>query len=197
MVGNTAEEYAVEMHRPEQDTIQHAPMTQDNSFRIVLARANDPQVCTFWVGLYKSGRTGTSKEFLQIEKLDDAFKYLSEVGLSEDQPLMLSDNTGATHRQFFLLPQKVFALDPKAGKGLILNTLEALVQKKAGLYLAPTLLNHPDARLLLGELVVGLAKLKTEEVYLLATDIGVNQLLNISLSVKENLKNTRDVWIFH
>ena len=197
MGGNTAEESAVEMHRPEQDSMQHAPMTQDNSLRIVLARASDPQVCNFCVGLYKSGGTGTTQEFLQIEKLDEAFKYLSEVGLAEGQPLMLSDNTGTAHRQFFLLPQNVFAQDPRAGKNLILNTLEALVQKKAGLYLAPTLLNHPDARTLLGELVVGLAKLKTEEVYLLTTDIGVNQLLNISLSVKEHLKNTRDVWIFH
>ncbi len=185
------------MHRPEEGTIQHAPMTQDNSLRIVLARANDPLVCTFWVGLYKSGGTGTTKEFLAIEKLDDAFKYLSEVGLSEGQPLMLSDNTGEAHRQYYLLPQNVFAQDPRAGKNMILGTLEALVQKKAGIYLAPTLLHHPDARLLLGELVVGLAKLKTEEVYLLTTDIGVNQLLNISLLVKEHLKSTRDVWIFH
>ncbi|RYZ88874.1 MAG: hypothetical protein EOP04_08310 [Proteobacteria bacterium] len=187
----------MEMHRPEQSSIQHAPMTQDNSLRIVLSRANDPQTCPFWVGVYKSAGTGTTKEFLQIEKIDEAFKYLSETGLSEDQPLMLSDNTGATHRQFFLLPQKAFAYDPQAGKTLVLKTLEALVQTKAGLYLAPSLLHMPETRQLLSELIVGLARLKTEEVYLLTTDIGVNQLLNISLAVKESLKNKRDVWIFH
>lgn len=172
-------------------------MTQDNSLRIVLSRANDPQTCPFWVGIYKSAGSGTTKEFLQIEKLDEAFKYLSEVGLAEDQPLMLSDNTGASHRQFFLLPQRAFVNDPQAAKSLVLNTLEALIQTKAGLYLAPSLLHLPETRQLLSELIVGLAKLKTEEVYLLTTDIGVNQLLNISLAVKENLKNKRDVWIFH
>ena len=197
MGGNTAQEYVVDIHRPQESSIHQGPMTNDNSLRIVLSRAGDPQVCNFWVGLYKSRGMGTSKEFLQIEKLDEAFRYLSEVGLIEDQALMHSDNTGVVHRQFFLLPQHEFASNTKVGKALILDTLEALVQKKAGLYLAPSLLNLNNAKQLLGELLVGLAKLKTEEIYLLTTGIGVNQLLNISLAVKEHLRDTRDVWIFH
>ncbi|MBC7661240.1 MAG: hypothetical protein H7249_16210 [Chitinophagaceae bacterium] len=187
----------MDIHRPEASSAQETPKTHDDSLRIVLARPGDPQACNFWVGLYKSRGTGTSKEFLQIEKLDEAFKYLSEVGLSEDQPLMHSDNTGAVHRQFFLLPQAAFARDTKVGKELILKTLSDLVQKKVGLYLSPNLLNLPETKQLLGELVLGLANLKTEEVFLLTTDIGVNQLLNISLLVKEHLRDSRNVWIFH
>lgn len=169
----------------------------DNGLRIILSRGSDPQTCAFWIGLYRSGGEGSSKDFLKIEKLDDAFKYLSEVGLSDDQPLMYSDNTGTEHRQFFLLPQQKFGGDIEAGRILILSTLESLGQKKVGLYLAPSLLNRPGTEEILGALVEGLAKLKTEEVYLLTTDIGINQLLSTSLKVKEHLRNRRSVWIFH
>lgn len=169
----------------------------DNSLRIILSRASDPQLCNFWIGLYKAKGKGTSHEFLEIEKLDEAFKYLSEVGLTDNQALMHSDNTGATHRQFFLLPETSFKADIESGKSLVLKTLESLGQKKAGLYISPALLNQASIQDTLTDLVEGLAKLKTEEVYLLTTDIGINQLLNISLHVKEQLKNRRDVWIFH
>ena len=169
----------------------------DNSLRIILSRASDPQICNFWIGLYKAKGKGTSHEFLEIEKLDEAFKYLSEVGLTDDQPLMHSDNTGATHRQFFLLPETSFKADIESAKGQVLRTIESLGQKKTGLYISPTLLNQTSILNTLTDLVGGLAKLKTEEVYLLTTDIGVNQLLNISLHVKDHLRNRRDVWIFH
>ncbi len=182
----------VDVHIDQLSAPQNSDLQLDNGLRIILSRASDPEVCSFWIGLYKSRGQGTSKEFLKIERLDEAFKYLSEVGLADDQPLMHSDNTGDFHRQFFLLPQSRFA-----AKSLILKTLESLGQKKTGLYLAPNLLNRPDSHEILGELVEGLAKLKTDEVYLLTSDIGVNQLLNISLKVKELLRNRRDVWIFH
>lgn len=176
---------------------QTAEFHVDNSLRIILSRANDPQSCNFWIGLYKTRGQGTSKEFLKIESLDEAFKYLSEVGLGDDQPLMYSDNTGAVHRQFFLLPQQRFSSDLEGGKNLILKTLESLGQRKMGLYLAPSLLNHPETEEILSTLVEGLAKLKTEEVYLLTTDIGINQLLSTALRVKDHLQNRRNVWIFH
>ena len=169
----------------------------DNSLRIILSRASDPQLCNFWIGLYKAKGMGSSHEFLEIQKLDDAFKYLSEIGLTDNQALMHSDNTGLAHRQFFLLPESSFKADLESGKALVLKTLESLGQKKAGIYLSPALLDNAYTADTLSDLVEGLAKLKTEEVYLLTTDIGVNQLLNISLRVKEHLRNRREVWIFH
>ncbi len=183
--------------RPEPSSILEVPVSNDNSLRIVLSRANDPQTCTFWVALYKSGGKGTSREFLKIQKLEDSFQYLNDIGLSEDGPLMLSDNTDAIHRQFFLLPQKAFAANPKAGKDLVLKTLAALVQKKSGLYLAPPGVSLVDRMEILRDLITDLAKLKTEEICLLTTNIGLNPLLSISLNVKESLRNTRDVWVFH
>ena len=187
----------MDTHKHEQSSQQHAPVTNDDSLRIVLSRANDPQICTFWVGLYKNNGTGSTKEFLQIERLDEAFRYLIEVGLTEHEPLMLSDNTGAVHRQFFLLPQKAFAADPVAGKLLISKTLSDLVQKKAGIHLASSIAGAADRQEILTDLVVGLARHKMEEIHLLTADIGVNQLLNVSLTAKESLKAVRDVWIFH
>lgn len=169
----------------------------DNNLRIILCRASDPQLCSFWVGLYKSRGHGSSHQFLDFSKIDEAFRFLSEVGIADDQPLMFSDNSGEVHRQFYLLPDIQFSREPEQALHLVLQTLEALDQKKVGLYLSPALLKRPEMLALLSSLVEGFAKLKTKEVYLLTTDIGLNQLLNVSLNVKRDLQNRRDVWIFH
>ncbi len=165
--------------------------------KIILCRANDPAPCSFWVGLYKSGGTGTTAKFLESTRLDEAFRYLGEQGLNDNQPLMFSDNSGAVHRQYFLLPQSRVTKDKEKSKSLILSTVQSLGQKEIGLYLAPKLFDQPETESYLGELIDGFAKLKIDTLNLLTTDIGVNQLLNVSLKIKEGLRSSREIWVLH
>jgi hypothetical protein len=185
------------LHSDQLLTPNDSDLPPESGLRIILSRATDPDTCSFWIGLYKSGGQGTSSVFLKIERLDDAFKYLSEVGLPDDQAMMHSDSTGTFPRQFFLLPQMRFVQDESAAKAMILKTVEALGTKKAGLYLSPSLLGQNDNKNILREVIEGLARLTMDEISLLTSDIGVNQLLNISLDVKERLKDQRNIWVSH
>ncbi len=171
--------------------------THESGLRIVLFRATDPDPCSFWVGLYKSKGKGNTAKFLEAHKLDDAFRYLGEEGLEDDQPLMFSDNSGASHRQFFLLPESSVSRDANTSKALLLSTVEALGQKEIGLYLAPKLLRQPETEGYLSQLIEGFARLKIGTLHLLTTDIGVNELINVSLKIKESLRHTREIWVLH
>lgn len=168
----------------------------EDAFHVILTRSKDPIQCSFWISLYKQGSV-TSPQFLRASSLEEAFSILSEKGLAETRPLMLSDNSDSKHRQYFLLPEEIFQTNPIEAKSLILSTLKDLAQDKVGFYFCPSVVGLDQSVRTIADILRGLSLLRTREAHLYTGEIGVSKLLNAALSVKEEIRGHRDVWIFH
>jgi hypothetical protein len=163
---------------------------------LIITRPEDTTHCPFWVGLYKKGEAG-AQEVFGLERIDDVFKLLTEEGLNEEQALMLSDSSGQAVRQFYLVPEVLCRKDRMGAKALILKTVEAMKPSRIGLYFGIDAKDPDSSRLLLEEILMGLAETGIRELFLFTGDLGVNTVLNAALCVKHGLAGSLDMRVFH
>lgn len=163
---------------------------------LIITRPEDSADCPFWIGLYKKGEAG-AREVFNLDRIEDVFHLLTERGLNENQALMLSDSSGEAIRQYYLVPETLCQNDRIEAKNLILKTVEALKPTRIGVYFGIDA-KHPDnSRLLLEEILIGLARTGILELYLFTGQLGVNTVLNAALRVKQGLRGSKELQVFH
>jgi hypothetical protein len=163
---------------------------------LIITRPEDTTDCPFWIGLYKKGEAG-AREVFKLERIEDVFKLLTERGLDEKQALMLSDSSGENVRQFYLVPETLCRSDRNEAKGLILQTIEALKPTRIGVYFGIDAKNPDNSRILLEEILIGLARTGIRELFLFTGNVGVNAVLNAALRVKQGLAGSKELQVFH
>lgn len=197
-------ERALESSHPQLDLNSTEPLSSFQSeseqgpapLQILITRPHELDACPFWVSLYKAGPS-TPKNLFAIPSIEGIFRTLTEEGLSEKQPLMLSENSeGKTPRQFYLVPDALCQKNPERVRELVVSTLEALSPVKAGLYFA----GQRDMSFvihMIEEISLGLSFLRTKELHFFTGEIGVSPLLNAALRVKARLEGRREVFVYH
>jgi len=163
---------------------------------LIITRPEDITDCPFWIGLYKKGEAG-AREVFGLERIDDVFKLLTEQGLNEEQALMLSDSSGEAVRQFYLVPEVLCRQDRLQAKALILKTVDALKPSRIGVYFGIDAKDSDSSRVLLEEILIGLARTGIRELFLFTGNLGVNTVLNAALRVKHGLAGSKELQVFH
>ncbi|HYX36732.1 MAG TPA: hypothetical protein VE954_26785 [Oligoflexus sp.] len=163
---------------------------------LIITRPEDSADCPFWIGLYKKGEAG-AREVFGLERIDDVFKLLTEQGIDEKQALMLSDSSGEVVRQFYLVPEVLCMSDRQEAKTLILKTVDALKPTRIGVYFGIDMKNPDSSRVLLEEILIGLARTEIRELFLFTGNLGVNTVLNAALRVKHGLAGSKELQVFH
>ncbi|WP_141730802.1 hypothetical protein [Oligoflexus tunisiensis] len=163
---------------------------------LIITRPEDTTDCPFWIGLYKKGDAG-AREVFALERIEDVFKLLMEQGLDEKQALMLSDSSGEVTRQFYLVPETLCLSDRQEAQALILKTVEALKPTRIGVYFGIDMEDPEFSRVLLEEILIGLARTGIRELFLFTGNLGVNAVLNAALRVKHGLAGNKELQVFH
>lgn len=185
MIGAQVTPANVGMASPESDVLS-----------VIITRPEDTADCPFWIGLYKKGKSG-AREVFGLARIEDVFKLLTERGLDEKQALMLSDSSAEIVRQFYLVPEELCRSDRQEVKGLILKTIDALKPSRIGVYFGIDADDPESSRMLLEEILIGLARTGIRELFLFTGNIGVNTVLNAALRVKQGLAGTKELQVFH
>ena len=163
---------------------------------LFITRPDDKVECPLWIGLYRPGKAG-AQEVFNLDRIEDVFNLLNEQGLDEKQALMLSDSSGETVRQFYLVPDTLCKKDRHEAKALIIKTVESLRPNRIGVYFGVDQQDQESSRLLLEEILIGLARTGIRELYLFTGRLGVNTVLNAALRVKQGLAETHELQVFH
>lgn len=169
---------------------------ESNVLSLIITRPEDKADCPFWIGLYRKGEAG-AREVFALERIEDVFKLLTERGLDEKQALMLSDSSGESVRQFYLVPETLCKNDRQEAKSLILKTIEALKPSRIGVYFGIDAKNPEASRMMLEEILIGLARTGIRELFLFTGNLGVNTVLNAALRVKHGLAGSKELQVFH
>lgn len=169
---------------------------ESDKLALIITRPEDAADCPFWIGIYRTG-LASAKQVFAIENIAEVFTLLTEQGLSENQALMLSDNSGAELRQFYLVPEHLCRNNSQEAKSLIIKSVEALRPPKLGLYFGLETLEPELGRQLLEEILISLVDTKLQELYLFTGSLGVNAVLNTALRVKHQLSGSKDLLVYH
>jgi hypothetical protein len=165
--------------------------------QLSIIRPEELGACPFWIGLYAKG-SASPRDLFSIPTAEGIFSLVSDVGLSEDKPLMLShSHPEQPPRQFYLIPESQCRQSLDAVRDRLVTTVESLNPLQVGIYFAPDRLSIPIAAHLLEEVSLGIAFLRTKELYFYTGKLGVNSLLNAALRIKSRLAGHREIFVYH
>jgi hypothetical protein len=68
-----------------------------------VTKPDETHQCNFWIGLFKKGSCSAS-ELLEGENIDEVYEKAAKKGLSDDEPILLSDTSTSISRHFYFLP---------------------------------------------------------------------------------------------
>jgi len=178
---------------------EHGLEAPKKAVAVHLVSALEMGLCSFWVGLFQRGKA-TPSQLLNNGSLEELFSQAATTGLTESGPVMLTDSTAAPAKFVYLLPK------PNSDEAALGNWIDELVKTvtswapaKAGIYLAPELINdQANENLLLSMVRELILATKTTEYFLIPGAHGINTILNASLKIKRELEREKIlVYVFH
>ena len=161
-----------------------------------ITKPDETHQCNFWIGLFKNGPCSAS-ELLEGENIDDVYEKAANKGLSDDEPILLSDTSLPISRHFYFLPAS--GLEKKQAEIIaeIYDVLKAMRPQKAGFYFSPELVNDSQLKELFLQTLLGACQTNTFEYYLYVGKHGMTRILNIALEAKKALEKNWQVIVFH
>lgn len=161
-----------------------------------VTKPDETHQCNFWIGLFKKGSCSAS-ELLEGENIDEVYEKAAKKGLSDDEPILLSDTSTSISRHFYFLPASGLEKKPDEIIAEIYDVLKAMRPQKAGLYFSPELVNNENLKKLFLKTLLVACQTNTFEYYLYVGKHGMTRILNIALEAKKALEKNWQVIVFH
>lgn len=189
----TAPELAAQLEAP----IEH-PFALADAAMINLVAREDLSQCSFWLGVFQRG-TLNPASLLDSEDIAGVFLKAATDGITEQEPIMLSDSLPEHPRFFYFVPAPAEYDHATTWTESIAKTLIDLKLPQLGIYFAPELLTKSKAQTLLKELMTALIKEAGIKQYHLYTGgHGSNPVLNAALELKNQLEtDAARIFVFH
>jgi len=186
-----------------------ANLEQRISIRLVTSRSK--YRCGFWVGVSAEGSICPSA-LLNIDTIDSIFEEVTESGISQNGPLMLTDTNFSPPRYVYFTTapgcldksedqnSKAFT-DEQMEKWIdsVTSTISSWNPSELGIYLAPEILGNLNSIDLLQKLTEAAAKTsEIRDIYLLCGSHGSNSILNAAHQVRIDLQDCGfEVKVYH
>jgi len=156
--------------------------------------------CDFWVGVASSGKISPLL-LLEEPSVQTIFSRAAAEGVTESEPIMLSDTERASPRFVYLLPMPGAEFrDQVLWVDDLVATIRAWSPRRVGFYLAPELLDTGTGQsLLLMAMKELIGSTDVNEFYLLVGSHGLNTVLNGALQLKEEIDEDQSLnfMVFH
>ena len=174
---------------------------QDKQIEMHLLKNTQQKECQFWLGLFKPGTT-TTEELIDAENIKDIFKKVATDGLQSDKPTLITQTNGTSMKSIYLIPYNDSAeVLPRAyWMSNLAKALQGLQATEVGCYIPTELESQPGQHELLEELILNLVfSTKITKFYLLSGEFGANTILNVALSLKQDLQSQKNInmSVFH
>lgn len=177
------------------------PMREAVAIHLVTSEEDMVQECSFWIGLMTKGSKSPAS-LLDVPEITAIFDQAAHSGVTESEPLMLSDSRFVPPRHVYLVPSP--PRDFRENTNWIHQLSRAVASWRpsgVGLYLAPDLTqfdqSHKVLLSILRQLIVSSA---IKRFFLYTGAHGVHSLLNGALRLKKELaadQNQPEILIFH
>lgn len=180
-----------------EDPLINLPKNRLVTMHLVASENDAP--CSFWVGLAPEGEQVPAK-LMDFTSIGALLTEAATRGVRDGGPLMLSDTSVTPPRYVYLLPvPKDKLLDRAQWIHDLVSTVRSWSPEAAGFYIAPELVEAPEAiELLLAVLTESIQSAPTRAYYLLTGTYGLNSLLNAALRLKSEIDSEAlSLHVFH
>jgi hypothetical protein len=173
------------------------PKARPISLRLITHE--DQANCGFWVGLSARGPL-TPSQLMDVGQVPALLFEAASKGVSEHEPVMLSDTSTQPPRYVYLTPAPSADFRDRAiWLQELIATIKSWAPLSAGFYISPELIASRESHeLLLQILREMIANSTTTNYYLLLGAHGMNAILNAALRLKSELdSDTMVIHVYH
>ena len=190
----------IEIENSNQEIIE--PTFEATAARTITVRligSDDEADCNFWIGLFKKGHLSPAS-LHDAESVLDIIEKSAKEGITDDEPVMLTNCNYSPTRYTYLLPVPSESFKERAiWLGELTRTIKSWKLDKIGIYLDKSLIDSESANeLILQTLREIIFQSSTSDFYIMIGKHGMNSVINAVLRLKEDVNpDTTQVYVFH
>ncbi len=182
-------------------TAEQTPTALPRAAAVHIIDPVDMEFCSFWLGMFRQGKLEPQDLFGEKANLFGALERAAVKGMSEKDPVMVSDTSVQPPRFLYMMPTPTGDFRERLQwVAKIVDTVKSWAPDRIGIYLAPELVKPLEARDLLHQLLRGLiAETPARDYFLIPGGHGFNAVLNAALELKAELLDEHNIsmFVFH